>query len=162
MCCATWKWATVISVRVVLEIAIAFGAVCCGRWVGGTCVSMVRSASIFRVLGCACNEEDCKSAKRHHSTAGFVQKTTAQYLPQLHNNNKPAVYKKLTVLLYVSAYIGHHLTSHVCTRTPPEQQQSNNNNNNNNNLDTADTKYRNTCNVTGYTVMYVTRVFARV
>jgi hypothetical protein len=81
MCCATWKWAAVISVRVVLEMAIAVGAVCCGRWVGGTCVSMVRTASIFRVLDCAYNEEDCKSAKRHHFTAQFVQQTIAQCLP---------------------------------------------------------------------------------
>jgi hypothetical protein len=49
MCCATWRLVAVISVRVVLEIAMDVGAVCCGSWVRGTCVSLVRTASIFRV-----------------------------------------------------------------------------------------------------------------
>jgi hypothetical protein len=82
MCCDTWKWVTVISVRVVLDMAIVVDAVCCvvGGW-EGTCVSMVRTASIFRVLGCVYDEEDCKSRKRHRPTARFVQQTTAQYLP---------------------------------------------------------------------------------
>ena len=113
-----------MSVLVVLVMAVAVGAVCCGRWVGGTCVSMVRTASFLRVVDCACNEEDCKSAKRLCFSAQFVQQTTSQYLPyQLHYNNKSPVYKHLTLVLHVSAYIGRHLTGHVCARRFTEQHQ---------------------------------------
>jgi hypothetical protein len=77
---------------------------------------MVHTTSIFRVLDCGYNE-DCKSAKRHRFAAQFVQQTASKYLPhQLHNNNKPAAYKHLTLLLHVSAYIGRHLTSHICIK----------------------------------------------
>ena len=120
---------------------VSASAVCCGRWVGGSCVSMVRTVSVFRILDCAYNE-DCKSAKCHRFAARFVQQTASQYLPYQPHNNKPAAYKQLTLLLHVSTYIGRHLTSHVCTRTLTEQQQQHGYR--------RHRKYHNACNVTSY------------